>query len=169
MTDLLEPTVWTRWYSQRPPDPEDGKPRPLYWWRVGECKILDLVLSPEWTGKLSFCGMGYSPGEWWPPHSHWDGYNRTVPKNTEWALASLDPTPEQLRASTVVWRGLELEPCPWSGKPPAVEYGGRWIGAAPYQCESLSLRTRWGTTRWTSAERMRNAWNSRYAPEVAGV
>jgi hypothetical protein len=148
LADELE--AWTLWSEQRPSDHTLN-----YRWRVPAQKILGMELRPEWTEKMHLCGMGYADNEWWPPFSHWDGYNRTVPKGTEWRIATEDET-------DVYWGGLHMEPSPFSGMPPKIEYHGRFIGAPPYQPEWLKIVSPMiGFNTWTDAAKMQAAWNTR--------
>ena len=141
---------WKLWAKERPPDGEKK-----YRWRIPEQMVLGMNLRPEWVAKLESVGMGYSDNEWWPLFSHWDGYRRTIPKGTEWRDL------EEGEDEAIIWNGLDLLPCPFSGKPPHIDYHGQWIGAPPYRAEYLILSFRFGTSRWTNVETMQNAWNTR--------
>lgn len=140
--------TWTAWSKERPTD--TGA---TYRWRLPERKILGAMLVPEWNDKLHCVGMGYADNEWWAGCSHWDGWNRTVPKGLEWRLATEDDP-------LITYGGLDLVPDPWTGRPPRVEPVGRWIAAPCYEIEAVYLRCRFGSTRWESIPRMVAAWNS---------
>lgn len=143
---------WTRWDDERPTDP-----KALYRWRIPARKILGMVLRPEWSGKLTYCGMGYDPHEYWPPFSNWNGYVRSVPAGTEWRLATDDEDEK-----SIFWSGLDLLPSPFTGQPPKVDYCGRWIGAPPYEPDWLKIVSYMiGHNSWKDAEAMQRAWNRR--------
>lgn len=144
---------WTLWSEQRPTDTAAA-----YRWRIPARVILGLEMRPEWTDKLSHVGMGYSDREWWPGCSHWDGCRRTVSAGLEWRPAADGET-------DILWGGLDLLPCPFTGQKPRVEFSGRWSGAPPYQPEYLSL-TSWmvQSNGWRDARKMRDAWNRRADP-----
>lgn len=141
---------WTRWSIQRP-----AEQMLSYRWRIPARPILGLTMSPEWTGKLRLCGMGYSDAQYWPDCSDWDGYRRSVPAGLEWRVASDNE-------KDITWVGLDLLPCPFTGKRPVVSYHGRWIGAPPFCPEYLSIRSHMVESNgWREAARMRDAWNRR--------
>lgn len=140
---------WTEWAAQRPTDTTA-----IYRWRVGPRKICGMMLRPEWSGKMSLCGMGYRDNEYWPPFSHWNGATRSVPNDTEWRFASADET-------TIFWGGLDLLPSPFTGRPPVVEYSGRWIGAPPTHPEYLILKSYLVDAHFDDARRMMDTWNLR--------
>ncbi len=144
--------TWQRWSEGKPVNP-----KLTYRWRVPERLILGLRMRPEWSEKMHFCGMGHAANEWWPPFSHWNGYIRSIPDGTEWREAK-DGEDE------ILWEGLDLLPCPFTGKPPRVEFKGRWIGAPCYQAESLSIHA-WMVSSygWTDAVRLQKTWNTRPA------
>jgi hypothetical protein len=145
---------WTKWTDKRPDDQKLS-----YRWRVSARIILGMMLRPEWTGNMRLVGMGYGEPEWWPPFSNWDGYSRTVDPSLEWRLAS-----EGEGENNILWGGLELLPCPFTGKPPQVTYCGRWIGAPPYLAESLSIESYLvRSSGWRNASGMAEAWNVRPA------
>ena len=149
---------WKLWSDEKP---EDTKA--LYRWRVPARQILGMTLRPEWTAKLSFVGMGYDPGEYWPPFSYWNGYVRTLPEGVEWRLAGEDET-------DIFWGGLDLLPSPFTGKPPKVEYCGLYIGAPPYKPEWLKIVSYMvGFNSWKDAAKMQAAWNTRTDPLAALV
>jgi len=107
--------------------------------------------------------MGYSESEWWPLRPcHWDGYRRYITNPTlEWSpLQAYDP-------DGVVWHGLDLLPCPFTGKNPTIETYGQYIGAPLWRSEAVGI---WSPAvpkrRWTNAKAMVDAWNTR-APAQA--
>ncbi|AIB11818.1 hypothetical protein ABAZ39_07365 [Azospirillum argentinense] len=148
MTD----TEWTLWSERRP---EDTKA--LYRWRIPARMICGMMLRPEWSAKLQYCGMGYGPSEWWPEYSRWDGYVRSVPDGMEWRLAR-----EGEDAESISWGGLDLLPCPHTGGALKVTYRGRWLHAGPWDAESLSIRA-WmvNSCGWADANKMVANWNRR--------
>ena len=143
---------WKRWYDERPTDHTL-----TYRWRVPAREICGLVLRPEWSGKLTLCGMGYGEHEYWPDCSRWDGYNRTVEPNLEWRLANDDEV-------DVAWNGFDLLPDPWTGNPPCVTFNTSWIHAPVYEVESFGLKFAMGRTLgWTNAKKLQEAWNTRHS------
>jgi len=143
---------WKLWSDEKPTDFST-----LYRWRVPMRLILGLNLQPEWTDKLSLVGMGVGDNEWWPPFSHWDGYTRSVPKGTEWRLAAEDEP-----KGDIFWRGLMMQPCPFTGRKPTVYYHGSYATAPPYLPEWLGIRSYMvDNTGWRDAKKMQDAWNVR--------
>lgn len=141
---------WTKWSDRRPIDTDV-----TYRWRISPRMILGLMLAPEFSGKMRLCGMGYADSEYWPPYSYWDGYSRSVPDDLEWRVAQPDET-------DIKWVGLDLLPCPFTGKEPKVEYSGRWIGAPPWSPESFSIKSHMvDSLGWSNVAEMRDAWNLR--------
>lgn len=151
MSDLVE-RLWTRWSDSRPPN-APGK----YRYRV-KANILGLDLTPEWTETMSLCGMGYGENEWWPlTLCHWDGYRRQITApNLEWS--------EQQETDTdaIIWGGLDLLPCPFTGAAPTVKAQGRYIGAPLWHSEALWISSpSVPQRRFTDAKSMVAAWNRR--------
>lgn len=141
---------WTLWSEIRPTDPTV-----TYRWRIPVKKICGMMLRPEWSSKLSLVGMGYAENEWWPLFSDWNGYTRSVKAGLEWRVAEPDE-------KGVLWSGLELSPCPFTGNAPRVSYVGRWSIAPPYEAESLGLHA-WLVDRsgFRDASEMAITWNRR--------
>jgi hypothetical protein len=101
--------------------------------------------------------MGYSDNEWWPPFSSWDGYRRKVDPTLEWRHAGDAETETQ-------WNGLDLLPCPWTGRAPRVVAHTQWIGAPPYILQWIGLEAKFvKSLGWTDAANMASAWNTRAA------
>lgn len=123
-------------------------------------EILGLEMTPEWTTEMGFCGMGYKDSEWWPSGIHrWDGYRRYFIGDYEWRPA-IDADQDG-----VIWHGLELLPCPFTGLAPKIDYLGKWIGAPPDQAKWLSIKSHLvKSLGWESATKMRDAWNMRATP-----
>lgn len=154
MSDLVE-RAWTRWSDSRPPN-APGKHR----YRV-KAKILGLDLMPEWTEAMTLCGMGHGDNEWWPLTScHWDGYRRQITTpDLEWSEH------QESDADTIVWGGLDLLPCPFTGAAPTVEAQGRYIGAPLWHSEALWISSpSVPQRRFTDAKAMVASWNRR-APD----
>lgn len=146
---------WTFWRDQRAPNA-----RGSYRFRA-TFPFLGLTVTAEWTEELSLCGMGYGDGEWWPLRCcHWDGYSRRITNPTlEWSpLQAYDP-------EGTVWTGLDLLPCPFTGKPPTLKPSGRYIGAPLWHSEAVWISSpRVPQQRWTDAKAMQRAWNTRVPP-----
>ncbi|EPX84749.1 hypothetical protein [Salipiger mucosus] len=142
---------WMRCREHRPPN-EPGEIRV----RVTE-EILGLVMTPEWTTEMRLCGMGFGESEWWPNElCHWNGSRRRFIADYEWRPV-LDGDPKG-----IIWHGLDMLDCPFTGKQPEVGYLGRWIGAPPNRAEWLSLRSHLvDRNGFIDAARMRDAWNQR--------
>lgn len=158
--DAVQEREWTKWSDQRPPN-ERGSFR----YRA-TFDLLGVTVSPEWTEEMHYCGMGYGDSEWWPVRlCHWDGYQRRITiANLEWSpVLAYDP-------SGIVWNGLDLLPCPFTGKAPTIEASGRYIGAPLWHSEAVWISSPFvPKRRWTSLKAMRDAWNTRspavHAPE----
>ena len=154
---------WTLWSEQQPTDA-----KLVYRWRIPAQEILGLVMQPEWSEKLfsPLC----QPDIYFPSCARWDGWKWHIPNGLEWRVASPNE-PEGEKG--VVWGGLDLLPCPFTGKLPTVIYHGRYIGAPPYHAEWLGITSfsyvfSWYIVRsigWRSAKNMRDAWNMRCIPE----
>lgn len=147
---------WMLWSEQRPTDAKI-----VYRWRIPAQEILGLVMQPEWSDKIfsPLC----QPDIYCPSCAKWDGWKWHIPKGLEWRVASPDE-PEGEKG--VVWGGLDLLPCPFTGKLPTVIYHGRYIGAPPYHAEWIGIASHIiRSIGWHSAKDMRDAWNMRYIPE----
>ncbi len=122
-------------------------------------KILGLEMTPEWTTGMRLCGMGHGPNQWWPDGlHHWNGYRRYFIAPYEWREI------EEGDADGVTWHGLDLLPCPFTGKQPIVGYTGIWTVAPPNKAESLSLKSQFVNQHgFRDAAKMRDAWNTRTA------
>ncbi len=143
---------WTLWSEQRPPN-ERGS----YRYRAS-FPLLGLNVTAEWTEEMHLCGMGYSDSEWWPLRScYWDGYKRYITvKGLEWSPIHPDDP------DGVVWHGLDLLPCPFSGKAPTIKLSGQYIGAPMWRSEAIWISSPGvPERRWTDAKKMRAAWNTR--------
>lgn len=141
---------WKRWADERPPSGPG-----VYRWRA-TVEVLGKTLTPEWTEKMERVGMGYGDPEYWPlSPCHWDGYRRYMTADVEWRELR-DDDPEG-----VVWHGFNLLPCPFSGKPPKIEYSARYIGAPPYRPESLVIRSFMVHKWFRDANSLEKEWNTR--------
>lgn len=151
---------WTRWSDQRPPN------------AAGEFRyrasfnLLGLPVTAEWTEKMHLCGMGYGDSEWWPLRPcHWNGYRRYITiDNLEWSpVTAYDP-------ADIVWHGLDLLPCPFTGKLPKIETSGQYIGAPLWRSEAIWISSpAVPKRRWTDARAMVTAWNTRQSADAALV
>jgi hypothetical protein len=144
--------VWTKWSDERPPN-EPGE----YRYRI-RAKICGMVMQPEWTEKMHYCGMGYGDAEYWPlTPCHWNGYSRYIThEGLEWSpVQDSDP-------AGVVWGGLDLLPCPFTGAAPTVSAQGQLIGAPLWRSEALWIGSPGvPKRRFTDANAMLAAWNTR--------
>lgn len=149
---------WTLWSDSRPPNASGS-----YRYRC-RCEILGLVLTPEWTEKMTLCGMGHGDSEWWPlSPCHWDGYQRYITHaGLEWSeISPNDP-------EGVVWGGLDMLPCPFTGAPPRIQAHGRYIGAPLWHSEAISVGSRAvASRRFTSTKAMVEAWNTRVPAAIS--
>jgi hypothetical protein len=151
---------WTKWSERRPPNASGA-----FRFRC-HCEVLGLLLTPEWTEKMTLCGMGYSDPEWWPLSScHWDGYRRYITHaGLEWSEAQADDP------DGVVWGGLDLSQCPFTGEAAKIKAHGRYIGAPIWHTEAMSV----GSSavpfrRFTDAKKLVEFWNRRALPPVDGL
>jgi hypothetical protein len=156
--EVTQEREWTLWSDQRPPNAAGE-----YRYRA-TFPFLGLTVTAEWTEKMHLCGMGYSDSEWWPlSPCRWDGYNRYITINgLEWSpVQAYDP-------ADTVWHGLDLQPCPFTGKPARLEPVGQYIGAPLWRSEAVYI---WSPgvpkRRWTDAKAMQAAWNTRATPPDA--
>jgi hypothetical protein len=151
--DIMEAArEWTRWKDQRAPNA-----RGIYRYRV-RAEILGAVVTVEWSEEMTLCGMGHAESEWWPLRScRWNGYQRYIThEGLEWStILPSDP-------DGIVWHGLDLLPCPFTGQPAHIEAVGRYIGAPLWHSEAVYI---WSAgvpkRRWTSIPEMVKAWNAR--------
>lgn len=142
---------WTLWSVTRPTDLKLS-----YRWRIPTCDILGLSLRPEWTDQLhSRSGLGDI--EYWPGCAHWTGWRHEIPPGLEWRVAGPDE-------KAIFWGGLDLLPCPFTGRQPVVSYFGRWITAPAYHAEKLHLQCYLIDGFWSDAAKMREMWNTRVIP-----
>ena len=150
--ELAARRSWTLWNDRRPPN-ESGS----YRYRAA-FPFLGLSVVADWTEKMHLCGMGYGDSEWWPLQPcHWDGYRRYITNPTlAWSPLQEDD-PEQ-----IMWHGLDLLPCPFTGKPPLLEPSGQYIGAPLWRSEAVWISSpAVPKRRWTNAAAMQAAWNTR--------
>lgn len=106
IANAVQERGWTRWSERRPPNA-----RGSYRYRAA-FDLLGVPVTAEWNEEMHLCGMGYGDSEWWPlSPCRWDGYRRYITiDNLEWSLCADDDPPG------VVWHGLNLLPCPFTGK-----------------------------------------------------
>lgn len=144
---------WTRWSDQRPPNA-----RGVYRYRAS-FDLLGLPVTAEWEEEMHLCGMGYSDSEWWPlSPCYWNGYRRYITNDTlEWSSVRSYDQPG------VLWQGLDLLPCPFTGKAPTVSAQGKYIGAPLWQSEAVWIGSpAVPKRRFTNAKAMVAAWNTRH-------
>lgn len=127
-----EGSQWSLFSDQRPTDRSK-----LYAFRVEGLNI-------EWKGGLQNVGMGHGDNEYWPDFSHWNGYERTLPKGFQWRVADVGAKPDELK-----FTGLNLLPCPFCGGHPKVEGfrsgnpgggGGVFVHSGPWEWNTFVLR-----------------------------
>ena len=142
---------WTLWSEQQPTDA-----KLVYRWRIPAQEILGLVMQPEWSEKLfsPLC----QPDIYFPSCARWDGWKWHIPNGLEWRVASPNE-PEGEKG--VVWGGLDLLPCPFTGKLPTVIYHGRYIGAPPYHAEWLGITSFSYVFSWYIVRSI--GWRQKYA------
>lgn len=154
MTEVTQEREWTKWCEQRPPNAPGS-----YRYRTS-FNLLGLPVTAEWTEKMTLCGMGYGDSEWWPRSPcYWDGYRRHITiENLEWSpVLAYDP-------EGIVWGGIDLGPCPFTGKPAKLETQGQYIGAPLWRTEALWLSSPGvPKRRWADARKMVEFWNTRPA------
>ena len=139
-----------KWYDERPKN-EYG----VYRFKTGYKNILGMQLMPEWTEEMHCCGMGHGNPEWWPLFSYWDGWNRTVPDDLEWRELEEN---ESKKDKNLIYHGLNLLNCPFTGKQPKIDYHGR----SPYYVDWLSIKSHLvDSYGWRDAKEMENVWNKR--------
>ncbi len=146
--------MWTKWVDRRPTDTEK-----FYRWRVSPRPILGMELQPEWSDKMWGCWDGNKPKEFFPPHSRWNGWSRDVDPSIEWRECTEDEAREK---APIKWNGLNLLPCPFTGKVPEVKYHMTYIGSPPYQPLGLEIKSSMlGFNQWRDAKAMQESWNKR--------
>jgi hypothetical protein len=148
----IQEREWALWNVQRCPN-ERGS----YRFRAS-FDFLGLPVTAEWTEELRLCGMGYGDSEWWPLNAcRWDGYNRYITNpSLEWSpLHAYD-------SAGTVWHGIDLLPCPFTGKAPTLEPCGRYICAPLWHSEAVYISSPGvPKRRWTNARLMQAHWNTR--------
>lgn len=168
--DCQEPAPeWKRWYDERPPNE-----RAILAFRLRDVVVLGATVTVEWVDELHCCGMGYADAEWWPGWSHWNGYDRSLPKDLEWRR----PTPIEYkhcaeayshqRPTDVTYTGpnVALLPDPFTGHPPRVEGRTRFIGAGPWLLEGVSIGGYLGAVHRSSFVEAAKVWNYRAAKDI---
>lgn len=151
-----ENRTWTKWLDKR--TPTDDK---MYRFRA-YANILGTDMWVEWSEKQQLCGMGYSDSEYWPPTMPctWDGYRRYITNKTlEWSeLIDTDSKD----SDDVAYHGLNLLPCPFTGKKPKVVCLHRYFGAAPYELDWIGIESYLvNSIGWKDVKKMEDAWNKR--------
>ena len=144
--------IWTKWSDKRTPN--DDK---TYRFRV-YANILGTNMSVEWSEKQRSCGMGYADPQYWPMMPcHWDGYRRYITHaSLEWSESIVGDSED------VVFHGLNLLSCPFTGKQPIIKWSGRYIGAAPYELEWIGIKSYLvDSLGWRDVKQMCDTWNKR--------
>lgn len=122
--------AWKPWSEIRP------SAKGLYRFRLPIMRICGADVAPEWVDKVRMVGMGYAADELWPTCSHWNGYTRSVPGELEWQECLAEDSEGDF------WlHGLTFQNCPFTGKPPKLDYIGRYIGAPVWHAERFLLKS----------------------------
>lgn len=100
-------------YAERQPDQ-----RGVYEWRVPSRNVPGVVV--RFFAHMRMRGNGYNPDCLSPLFDHWDGYRVTVPAGTEWREAVDPPACKEYEYKGLSVEGLELDPCPFCRRIPAV-------------------------------------------------
>jgi hypothetical protein len=140
--------TWEKWKVERTPD--DNR---VYRFRT-YANVLGTDMWVEWSEQQCLCGMGFYASQYWPiGPCYWDGYRRYMTSDIEWS-ESIDGDSKE-----VIFHGLNLLPCPFTGKPPKVLHFTR---RAPYQLEWIGIESHMvKSTCWGNVKEMCEAWNMR--------
>ena len=143
---------WKLWTKERPKDFSK-----LYRFRVSWQNVLGLELRPEWTDRL-IPDPSYDRKPPYYPSTF--NYRASLCKRTdiEWREAIPD---EPEGHGGVFWNGLDLLPCPFTGKIPVVEYSTRHWTAPPFEAEKIWLKTDYFKITANDARELRDIWNTR--------
>ena len=150
---------WNSWYKQRPEDVNA-----TYLWRSVEMQEKrGIPASVSFALKMQRVGMGLAEYQSWPEFSHWDGSRRSVPEDTEWALADQDCK----IGSAVCAEGMFAE-CPICGSHPLIEFKGRYFTAPIWHGEYFRVRCCFLSVYRYNWNDLQSAWNRR-SPHITAL
>ncbi len=149
-----ENRIWTKWSDKR--TPEDGN---IYRFRVAT-KVLGMDMVVEWSEEQRSCGMGYGEPRYWPlTPCHWDGYRRyMINNNIEWSFLQEGDSKD---SKDVIFHGLNLIPCPFTGKQPKVRWFGRYCSSPPFILEWIGVQSHIIDFTRRDANELQKLWNQR--------
>ena len=153
---------WYNWNNARPLVGE-------YWWRAPTAVYGEVEMRPIWTEQVHMCGMGYNPfSQPWPGFSRWDGYNRTVPTDLQWAeMTAEELTPKNRHFKQRAFIPMALKACPFCRGEVELfsdEYGnGARFYSDVYHPTQFWIRCQCGvsTDKKTSAKKVIDTWSRR--------
>ena len=144
---------WKLWTEERPKDTSK-----LYRFRASWQNILGLELRPEWTDEIVLNPRWGADLDDFYPHSFLNRKSLRKRRDIEWREA----LPNEIEGHKgVFWNGLDLLPCPFTGKMPVVEYSTRHWTAQPFESERMWIETDYFKITANDARELRDIWNTR--------
>ena len=167
--------TWTKWSERQPENLVKG--RVLLW----KTKKVNSDLIFIMSGPLSYRHNGVtSTDHIMPPMTRWDGWQHLIPSDLEWS----EDVPEWIEREATWERkdkwgcvhkgvtdhklvqlvevvGIDLLPCPFSGKQPRWESRDGWIGAMPHQQHEFTVRGAVSRGFVSCPKRAAELWNTR--------